>query len=661
MIPVKIDSLHLSNFRIHRDLTIPFAPVTLIVGSNGQGKSTVMAALEYVNAGRCILTNEKGLNGDLVSRGQRSGAITVNLADGQSYSRTTDGALSMSWSPRTKAGDAQHDLDRHIGCKGDAARLSIRASRFFGMDSRTQKTLLSDMVGLDIKPGDVIEALATRAKVVDLPLIDVCKEVAGAPSRWDNLGAAYKAVFEDRTACKRLAKELGHQVEAYVDDGEVFTSEATLAEMATRHKEMVTELQTLCHEHGKLLGSAKALESANQSLEQAAVGYKDAWASAFSLGAVHGDGPPSDWETDTETPDADNSEVLIATLESEAHSNNAITALLSQLSREWVAAKESVAGLESELSKAGMCPYAAGTACAGAALRQQAVSDQLETAKDRLLMLAARLEDVRDTVRAQRSNVTIQTELTAARTARDSALKSAHIRESAVLRLQHATTALDQERKRVAELTVAADAARVAEIEAYKPGLASAVEQLAGELDLLRANAALKAQRDSTRQRFAAAEAKVKCLEELCDFFAPNGYQAEALALSMGGLIAAVNNVCGRWGMAVRYTGIDLLMEVCVGGEWFEWKCLADSTQILVGLAHQVAFATMEGSSTGFVVVDRIESLDDDSQATLFAACEEIAQSTPGLHHIILLGVRSICPPASVSWVDLSAKCAVAA
>jgi len=40
-----LDSLHLTHFKAHRDLTVGLSPVTVLVGPNGCGKSTVMEAL----------------------------------------------------------------------------------------------------------------------------------------------------------------------------------------------------------------------------------------------------------------------------------------------------------------------------------------------------------------------------------------------------------------------------------------------------------------------------------------------------------------------------------------------------------------------------------------------------------------------------------------
>jgi len=56
---MKIQSIHIKNFRALKDVIIPFDSVTTFIGPNGAGKSTVLRALDWFFNGKPGYLTEK--------------------------------------------------------------------------------------------------------------------------------------------------------------------------------------------------------------------------------------------------------------------------------------------------------------------------------------------------------------------------------------------------------------------------------------------------------------------------------------------------------------------------------------------------------------------------------------------------------------------------
>jgi predicted ATPase len=99
-VAVRLTSLHLANFRGFSDLTLPLDPrLTVLVGQNGSGKSTILDATEGLYR---MLMGEKQTwsRGDL-SRGSSSTSLTLSYSDGENEVRCFLGLM------RGPAGDIQ--------------------------------------------------------------------------------------------------------------------------------------------------------------------------------------------------------------------------------------------------------------------------------------------------------------------------------------------------------------------------------------------------------------------------------------------------------------------------------------------------------------------------------------------------------------------------
>ena len=71
---MKIQSVHIKNFRTLKDVTIPFQSVTTFIGPNGAGKSTVLRALDWFFNGKPNALTQKDC-----SYGATDAAIEVQV------------------------------------------------------------------------------------------------------------------------------------------------------------------------------------------------------------------------------------------------------------------------------------------------------------------------------------------------------------------------------------------------------------------------------------------------------------------------------------------------------------------------------------------------------------------------------------------------------
>ncbi|HMW31402.1 MAG TPA: AAA family ATPase [Plasticicumulans sp.] len=81
---MRLHSLDLTNFGPHRHLSLPLAPLTVVTGGNGTGKSHIAEALRLALAGDWMLRGlmRKGDRTALLSDGAEAGSIVVEAADG---------------------------------------------------------------------------------------------------------------------------------------------------------------------------------------------------------------------------------------------------------------------------------------------------------------------------------------------------------------------------------------------------------------------------------------------------------------------------------------------------------------------------------------------------------------------------------------------------
>jgi hypothetical protein len=593
----------LRSFRCHEGKRIEFHPVTLITGGNGSGKTSVLMALEWALTGRCALTNERGLGGNLERDGANEASVTIALDDGSTITRSTKEGLILD-SIRAKSTEAQFAMESRFGFRGDAARLALRASRFFGLDQKAQKSLLSEMLQIDIQHADIDRELSEQEH--HLPLRKVLRSIAG--DNWANVERVYKVCYEERTAVRRIVKELTAAV-AEFQESQVFIAPGELTDLNYKAQVNQNAINAWLFKRGELLGQASAALASQANIAAARVALSEA-----KCMPGHGS-------------DIDSLVKHIERLESEAGEMARIVHQIDAAATVKAEIAEEIRALEEQWQGAVLCQWA-DAPCAGAEARRASLSQQIEGKKAALQSVKQDEEALRHKLKSTRSTTEVYEQLREAKTLLEDAWKAKAALDKAQFQLELA------EKARVAE-----PSGDLTTIEAEIAERCKAMEQIQARLDIVKAEMAMRDHQNNMRKRLADASAQAEALNELVAFFAPDGYPARHLRSQISPIVDPANEILQHFNKQLRFTH-DLQIEVQSGeGPWVEYRQLCDSEQIVVGLAVQAAFALL--SQVGIVVVDRIESLDDYAQNVLFQTAQYLSNTFAGLDHIILIGVRA--------------------
>jgi hypothetical protein len=240
---MRIDKIHLANFRSHIDTTLTFEKLTVIRGVNAGGKSTVEQAIELTLAGHAEGTSADGKGSvGLIRLGEKKALVDVHIADGENE-RLIQMALNgtardvlvtnpkdLEWSARKVEGDMRTNGEKmRDWLKLNRETISCLCNnRFFvDLDEDKQKNILAAIIlpKTYAWPDWLKPAMAEFKIAVDW-----------TDSPYVIIEKGYDLAFKTRTDVNREVKQ--HQVAA----GD--TSEADNVEAYTeRIKEREAELE----------------------------------------------------------------------------------------------------------------------------------------------------------------------------------------------------------------------------------------------------------------------------------------------------------------------------------------------------------------------------------------------------------------------------------
>lgn len=200
---MKILSLHLSNYLSYEDATFDFAPLTVIRGENGAGKTSIEQALQIALAGFADATSAKGAGmGTLIRAGKNEAVVTISIEeDGvvrDVRCRLREGERKLGCRRADDPGYTGTDYLESLALRRDVLSCLINSRVFFGKDPADQKALLASiMLPATFEP----EAWVFQA-IVDAGLM-----IRRDQKPFEFLAAGYDAAYIERTAVNRMIKE----------------------------------------------------------------------------------------------------------------------------------------------------------------------------------------------------------------------------------------------------------------------------------------------------------------------------------------------------------------------------------------------------------------------------------------------------------------------
>ena len=189
---MRIASITATNFQgLHHAALVVSAPVLLVSGNNGAGKSSLLDAIAMAFTGEPRRVSLKKEIGQLVTEGQTKGEAHVLWLDQQ-------GEEQASWVMLPKGKTAPLLDEPYLPYVLDA-------SRFTSIDSKERRRVLFDLAGASASPNEVAKRLLARG--ADAGLVEKIKPMmrAGFPAAADQ---AKEYASEERGAWKGITGEV---------------------------------------------------------------------------------------------------------------------------------------------------------------------------------------------------------------------------------------------------------------------------------------------------------------------------------------------------------------------------------------------------------------------------------------------------------------------
>lgn len=566
-------------------------PVTLVLGDNGTGKSTLAAAVEYGLLGTCEWTDMRGAGyAALLRYGAKSGKVALTIGD-LAIERTM-------WAKKSALTVGNDDGDKARGTlaamlpEPDILRCMLRSGTFIGLPAKGQQDILFSLAGGEVDVAWFKERLGAEEQ--DALGVALATLVTG-PALAD---ALYKAAYDLRSEANGVVKQLAAQVTSDTPSlpPDAQTLENKLGQAVAKAKQDLAAAQEAL---GKARADHEAIAAAKRRAEVALAEYERATAELEALG----DAP----------------EAVDAGAVREANDKVVETqARLDDLSRRMHTAAGTLAALQGQAERLaeldGQC-VVAGVICPLSeedieSLRS-GVEEQVDAAQEQFDGLSSQHTEVSfalEEAKKKLHNLNAQAvAITEHEHKRDRAIEA---RDAAQHRLDAANADAERPCQPIPAVQTAVDEAQ-----------AKLDEAEAAHLELSHAMDAHAAHKRIKRE-LAEAEARAEMLDALVKKLAEGGpLRTEASSGTVGAVLDDINEILEQFAPFEVSLNEDGLRVAHLSGDEAQQsghvpvRLLSESEKLRVGAAIQVAFARLTGFD--FVIVDAADRLDTHNRGPL--------------------------------------------
>lgn len=611
---------------MHIDLAL--APgVTLVLGENGAGKSSLAAAVEFALTGACRWTDRRGAGYKLLINHEAAeiGSTVVLQTDvaGLIERQLTPDGTSLNVDGRG-GGNAKALLQVALP-EPEVLNAILRSDGFTSLSPKEQQEILFMLDGGRTGADWFREHLTSEeCEVLDEHLSS--RTTGSALAEKLHQSAYSMRTMANKQAAAAKAKRDQYQRPAKV--AETAPDDELREELAA-----LRAIQATLHEQ---IGAADAARlAATKARTRQATAEDEVARIKSALGALGDAVAPTEEEmSEAEMDLAAGREALADISRVATEGRAAVLARKKQLERFVQLGSGCVLGKVE-------CPMDDAT-------RQRIIDDErgaLQEVDDALVELQGREDEV------ARSAGEAADAVAALRDRKVIAESIARDRERLTEDLTRATKRLNEAQEEAAEAdetdveVLREEAADVsAKIADYDARLSAATRYQEGIAEYERLS-----------QEADAAIAKADLLNQLVAKLAPDGLPAQAMGSVVGEILSAINGVLAQFTdfQLTAAPGADFILSVVRDGFEMPVFALSESEELRVGAAIQVALAALTGF--GFVVVDAADRLDAKNRERLLRmlAAQEMVQAlvlaTPAgpltasqLHALATLGVKVV-------------------
>lgn len=258
---MKITTIKLQDFRNHLETELPLAPLTIIKGLNGQGKTSLLYGAEMALTGRCNATDRGGKGAaDLIRVGAKKALVSIAIDQGEVVRTISPTGSSLQIADWTGTATAQQDLlYSKLGADADLISALLNVSSFISLPAKEQKEMLFQIARPEISAGQLMSAVNDWAEKQGAGnLLDELRGLIKIPESVgpDWLDQAYKLIFEARKDAKKVAGQLAGRVE-----GMTVSQDLPPLEQLPELEKQITTLEA---ERKKLANKVAAVEAAEE-------------------------------------------------------------------------------------------------------------------------------------------------------------------------------------------------------------------------------------------------------------------------------------------------------------------------------------------------------------------------------------------------------------
>lgn len=626
---MKVNSLHLKDYRGHADTQLAFDKITILVGPNAAGKTSIKSAIELALTGRNQFTDAAGRGVDTQIRGGAKKAVIELDIDGTALVRTIGSGAGLAIQGFNGPAGAQQDAFlAKYDVTPDLVAAAIHSSEFIGMKPDEQKNLLFRLADLNVDH-TVIKGLTAQAlgKVPDIfdQVFDSLWTQTGPTGGPEVFDALEKAAREERrVAKKRLQEKQSAGITMRLPELPAgFTLE--MKPDAEKHlANLVAERDQANREVGEARANQARLQDIKTRQERAVARKRQAKA---ELEAVNPFVAPEVLEK---------AAVPLVERINELQANvNGLSEAAAERRAKIAAGEELLAALA---KVGGKCPLSAQLDCAMTPIQVQAVKADvekgMESARANLRRIESELSDARRAVEFKQVE------------AKSSMDRADEARKMASRKVQLEQTIADAERE-ATELAEQANAIKTVDPAAAEEKLTGLTERVTKGQGIIRAlddYARGKAALDAMEAEVKRLQAEVNLLESLVEILGPKGLKAKLLSQMTGDIEARANARLDTLTGGQYQVRLDLsdgfAILVSHHGATLPLKELSTSERLRVGIALQDVLNSFTG--LGLLIIDDAETLDFQNRQLLMATVQEIADQ---YDTIIILASRGEVEP----------------
>lgn len=611
---MKINHLHLKNFRNHQETTLHLDRLNFFIGHNNAGKSSLLAALEWGLTGRCLWTDKAGRGAtDLIRQGEKQAAVALEVEGLGTILRSLPPHF-LQVGHTSGVNEGQGKIQSHLGVDEHRLQVALNATAFLTMSQAEQRTFLFSAYGLSWTVEGVAEKLQAYL-VKEHFTTEEARRIAAKAKRYFPQGilggpeifeTMEKRARDERKDCKREKQQVegalaefegsGHPQYLHLDWEE---AKSQLTELKARRDEVLLA----CGAHREAQLRRQTLFKQRSTTEETlAKAQEKAQSLTLQLENLNELVTPAVNNFDPETTSTPIESSLRKTLEQAQSAAAAAQSLLTSLTQAGLALAQEArcCPLAPDLISCNLTPNQVNEILSKLQKEHRKTSEELANHKAIIQDTSEKLENLRTSLEKSRAHAKQVLFLQSEVNAQQALIKNL---EASLEILKREAKSLPQK-----DFSLQED---LAELECT-------IAQQEKTLAQFHESQILASRRATLQQDLETLTYNLADLDVLVKALGPDGLRKDLLGGVLKDFVERVNHKLGRLTDGTYHFTLssEMVLLCCVnGGPTLPLMLLSKSEQLRVGIALSAVLSQAVGIR--FLAIDEADMLDQDNRDLL--------------------------------------------